>query len=193
MPEDTLNPVEVNESGKAQAPAIQKIDKGTYSLEYVNFTRGETQALGYWTIQFNSVQAAIDRFTSLGKKGEEIVLGLLNQAAANNLRGRANSRVPVADTNEAKLALIAEKIRLGEQVLVSQAEAESFVPGSRERTVNSLWKDYEAARAEAVAAKDSGDTATYNEKKSEAMELLEQYKVARAAQEAAAEAAINSL
>lgn len=132
---------DLSENGSTNGATL--IDKGGYTLEYKNFAAGTpAEGFGYFAIQYKDVSVAVE------KLGSEAVLAALNSALTSSLRVKAKSRLP-EDTDEAVRTENTAKLRTSSGgVLLTESEAEAFVPGSREKTsVATLMREAKEAKA----------------------------------------------
>ena len=103
---------------------------------------GKLEGFAYHFCQMDSVTAAVEKY------GEEVVLNCVNNELRSGSKRRAvSSKVPKYDDENATAKAI-EELKKTAPVLFSQAEADAFVPGERERTVNVIFKEIKAARSE---------------------------------------------
>ena|SRR5690348_18289771 len=131
--ENTNQPgIPVNDNTGA---ASTKVDKGTHSVELVTFNKGEKEGFKFYLVQYNTLDAAFEKFGQGDvNKGKELVLGLVNTQLGLNLRNKASSRMPDEDNKAERDAAIKARLEKGDVLLISEAEAESYVPGTREKT-----------------------------------------------------------
>lgn len=143
-----MPPVEVNEESEVDSQNVQKIDKPYGVLELVAFgKRSAIQGFKFYQKQYASAQAAIDHVNSLGKNGQEVITGLINTAIAFATRTKASNNAPKGDSDEQTAILLKAAMDKGDVVLVSEEEAEAYIPGTREKTAtNSLWRAHLDAR-----------------------------------------------
>lgn len=105
------------------------VTKDGYVLEKKHFQAG-TPAEGFyfWQPKYTNLDVAVKKF------GPELVLGLLNTSIANNLRIKAKSELSDADdAAKAKEFNDQLKAKTGGELL-SQTDAEAYIPGQREKT-----------------------------------------------------------
>lgn len=163
---------------KPAAPTKVVEDRGGYSLELTSFTEGNNKGFKFWNIEFKTLDDAIKHFTAKnnkGEKGESIILALVNSAMSFRMRSQANNRliapndkgVGGMDPKEKLERLNAGGDRL---IILSQEDAETYVPGQRElESISGLIK------AKINAAKQIKDAKSKNNGKL-VLELLGKYK-----------------
>lgn len=146
---DTLNPVEINE---AEDEVANKIEKPYGVLELVSFG-AKTLLAGFSFYQrtYKSLDAAVEHVNSLGKNGQEVILALVNTALSAASRTKATASAPTdAEGDKAKTAqLRAEALAKGDgsNILISEEEAEKYIPGTRERyALGYFQRKYQEAR-----------------------------------------------
>jgi hypothetical protein len=141
-----MDPVAVTsadlENSTSNSPALQ--DRGGYTIEYKHFAKGTpAEGFGYNTIQYTSIDAAKE------KLGEKEVLAALNSALTSSLRVKAKSKLPENENEEERKTATAKMLADTGGVLLTEEEATSFVPGSREitspATLQRLAKEASAA------------------------------------------------
>lgn len=149
MPDETLNPVDVNEEETEQT---QKIDKPYGAIELVTFgNKSKLKGFQFYQKQYKTTQSAIDHVNSLGKNGEEVICGLINSAISFATRTKASNSAPEAEKEQDTPALRETKLAKGgaEIILVTEEEAEKYVPGTRERyALGYFQREYLKARKE---------------------------------------------
>lgn len=147
MPEDTntLNPETVSAAdlqagtgpaaatstgnGGGEEASSRLIDKGGYTLEYKEFAKDSAAGgFGYFTRQFKTVAAAVEAY------GEEKVLAVLNPAITGALRIKAKSSLPDLENAEENKKATEKLLASTGGVLLTEQEAEEFVPGTRGKT-----------------------------------------------------------
>lgn len=134
-----MAPVEVNNNTNANTE-----DKGNYLLERIDFTKGDKAGFHFFTVEYKDLGFATEKLGKGDKAaGEKIVLGLLNQQISLSLRNRAGARMPDVERPDGmaddvyegnRLAKVQAEIAAGNTCLVTSDEAESYVPGTREKT-----------------------------------------------------------
>lgn len=162
------NPIEVK--GDANT-----INKNTYVLKHQAFS-GSKAGFGFWYIQYLSFAFLLAKLNdekpdpstfvvTPNKKGEDVMLGLANAQIFAAIRNRATSRFGTPDTTEIKdaegkvidekstdaqkaafLASIKDRLSKGDNILGTQQEAEDFIPGTREKSLATLMKEYSDAK-----------------------------------------------
>lgn len=141
-----------NESAESEK-SEQKIDKGTHVLNLEAFKEGRAAGFFFYDIEFKTPEAAVSHFTRNEKDGNDIVVGLINQAIAFNMRIKAKNKLPDEDTELARLKSV------GEVLLINEADAEAYMPGERDVTsMSGLQKEIKAlqkVRNEAIAKNDT--------------------------------------
>jgi hypothetical protein len=143
---NTLTPVEVNEDDTEQG---QKIDKPYGTLELITFGGKNTKLKGFqfWQKQYKTVSDAVNHISSLGKNGEEVAVGLINSAIAFSTRNKASNGAPAGTTDQETADIRKGLLERGEVVLISEEDAEKYIPGSRERYgLGYFTREYMAAR-----------------------------------------------
>lgn len=148
------------------APSNPKLDKENYVLELKEFSEGNNKGFRFWDISFKSLKAAVDHFTTnsvKGEKGEDVILTLVNSAMAFRLRSQATGRLaPPNDKGQGGMSNTEKLARLnagGEQlVIISEREAETYVPGQREvESISGLLKAKQAVAKQITTAKAQGN------------------------------------
>jgi hypothetical protein len=165
MESTTMETTQVNESAAVtngsdsnSETTVERLDKGPYFIEKETFSRGIGKGLCFYSKQYKSVQDAISHLSATGKNGEEIVLALVNQQISSAMRTRATSKFPQDAKPELKKASVQAWIAAGETILVTEQEAETYIPGTREKTsIPGLWKDYNSLKEAFNKAKAAGD------------------------------------
>lgn len=172
--------IAVAEPQETTVSSRPSLDKGDFTVEYEEFSRGLTKGFGFYYKQYKEVDKAIAHLDSLNKdsktNGEQIVLALLNSAIKNANRGKANSRLPVQDEADKDGSLrkaAIESLRVnGKTTLIDETEAEQYVPGTREKTsIPALWKEYNNLKDEYQKLKAAGHLEDAEATKAEAKEV----------------------
>jgi hypothetical protein len=135
-----------------------KIDKGGYVLEQESFS-GEKYGFKFFIVQFKRVADA------LAKYSEDVVLRLINSKLAASMRVDAGSQLPKYEKPEQQKVEWA-KIKLTNPLLITEADAESYIPGERELS-------YDGYINSAKRAAKDGDKAEAMRLLKKAQELLE--------------------
>lgn len=121
------------------------IDKGGYTLELKGFDKAtEAGPFSYYTVQYTAVEKAVE------KLGKDAVLAALNSALTSSLRVKAKSQLPEkveGETPEARKAKVDSFLTSNGPILLSEQDAENFIPGTREKkdTVASLQREAKEA------------------------------------------------
>jgi hypothetical protein len=124
------NAVDVNE----QEEVATMLDKPYGKLELVNFGKNsKLVGFSFWQKVYKSSTDAINHISSLGKNGEEVVTALINAAISAATRTKATMSAPEGDDDAATKVLLAAALTEGKTVLLTEEEAEKYIPGSRER------------------------------------------------------------
>lgn len=132
------------------------VDKGTHKLELVEFTKGDKEGFSFYKVEYKSLDYIKDTlFKGDKEKADAYFLGTVNRQIDMALRNRANARWPGNDefavvaggptVEEQKNKAILEAKTSGATLLVTADEAESYVPGTREKTsIPALYKELKA-------------------------------------------------
>jgi hypothetical protein len=149
MPDtDTLNPVEINED--AEDEVQNKIEKPYGVLELVSFgSKTLLAGFSFYQRTYKSLALAVEHVNSLGKNGEEVVLALVNTAlsAASRTKATASAPTDAEGDKEKTKQLRAAALEKGENILISEEEAEKYIPGTRERyALGYFQREYLKAR-----------------------------------------------
>lgn len=137
-----------NEAVEASTETQEKVvsvKRGNVTLELDGITEGSFAGFKFWRPKFESLDDAVEHFTSIsqnGKPGDDTILGLLNSALGARHRSLANSKLTIPAKikgNKAKEdAFIAERsAKLAspneeDRILISQDDAYEYIPGERE-------------------------------------------------------------
>lgn len=145
---DTLNPVEINED--AEDEIANKIEKPYGVLELVSFgSKTLLAGFSFYQRTYKSLALAVDHVNSLGKNGEEVILALVNTAlsAASRTKATASAPTDAEGDKEKTKQLRAESLAKGECILITEDEAEKYIPGTRERyALGYFQRKYQEAR-----------------------------------------------
>jgi hypothetical protein len=151
------------------------VAKPNYTLELNKFSDGANKGFQFWNLQFKDLNSAIEHFTTKnnkGEKGENLILALVNSAMSFRLRAQATSRLqPPNDKNQGGMDPKEKLTRLNEGgdklVIISQEEAEAYVPGQR---------DVESYKAKIATGKQIQDAKAKGADKDTLKELIKKYK-----------------
>lgn len=155
----SMTPIEVtpaNLNSASTQPTL--IDKGDYTLEYKTFEKGSSaDGFGFFSPAYKSLDAAKNKI------GEGPLLALVNSALSQGVRTKAKFRLPELDEPDASnpdkaaaLKAVQDKQKRETEalltetkgVLLTELEAENFVPGLRGATSpQGLIKEAKAALA----------------------------------------------
>lgn len=162
-----------------ETPTVTLVDKGDIVLKLEAIDEGKFKGFQFNVPAAKSLDGAIRHFTTQsqdGKDGEEIVLGLVNAALAARMRSRANSKLTPPQKIDGQALSLAQKesfvkerlewLGTEKQVLVSEEDAFTYVPGEREvdsisglqRQATELTKLVTKLAGEIKAARVSGNT-----------------------------------
>ncbi len=183
----------VNETAPATAETPnQKIVKQGYVLEQEHFSRGDSKGFSFWSKSYDSWEAMVGHLAEIKRctveDAAKIGIGLINTQISSAMRAKATSKLPMAEdgNKDATKALREKTIAAGETLLVTPTEAESYVPGTREKTsIPALWKELSELKALCIEAKKEGRLEDYESFKAEAIELNAKIQELMAAQELA--------
>ena len=147
---------------------IARLDKDGMLLELLEIKDGVNKGFKFWSKTYKTLQDAIAHFTKLsagGKPGEKLVLALVNAALDFRMRSRATAKL----TKSGKDVTVADKAAFAEEkkkwlkdpeasVVISQEDAENYVPGEREVSALSGLLRLKTELIKAIkAAKDAGN------------------------------------
>lgn len=166
--ENTLNQsVDVNEEDEGQVTT--KVEKPYGTLELVTFgDRSKMKGFQFWQRQYKTTQDAINHVNSLGKNGEEIIVGLINNAISFATRTKAANGAPQGETKQQTLDLLKGALERNEILLITEEEAEKYVPGTRERYgLGYFQRQYWEARKKFAADKSPENRAAFLKAKEE--------------------------
>ena len=147
---DTMTPVAPVTLAEDTTPT--KVDKGTYFLEKQSMNPNKLVddnkkrvTFDFWFRQFKTIAAAIAAL------GEDTSVACINKFINTQARLKAYNALPQEETSEETNSAIIELFKNGDTLLISEDEAETFVPGERaDNNPASLI-------AKANAAKKAGD------------------------------------
>lgn len=175
----TMAPVEVNAAANANT-----VNKGKYNIIREEFTKGDKKGFHFYRAEYLDLDYAAEK---VGKgdinAGKALLLGMVNNAISLNMRNRANSRMPQPEqpdgmSEEDYKALVLQetqaRIQSNQTELVSEKEAEEYIPGTREKTsLLSLQKEVQAINTQIKKLIGQGKNAEALELVSELKELKE--------------------
>jgi len=132
---DNTNTQTTDPNAVPVAGSTTVIDKPTHTIERLKFESGEAEGFEFFVVKYKTLADAVNAFGKGDQKaGEEVVLGLLNSQLRFTLRSKAKSRMPDDEDNTKRLAAIADLKAKGETILLTEIEAENYIPGTREKT-----------------------------------------------------------
>ena len=162
-----------------ETPTVTLIDKGDIVLKLEAIDEGKFKGFQFNVPSAKTLDGAIRHFTTQsqdGKDGEDVVLGLVNAALVARMRSRANSKLTPPQKIDGVVLSLAQKeafvkerlewLGTDKQVLVSEEDAFTYVPGEREvdsisglqRQVNELTKLVTKLAGEIKVVKEKGDS-----------------------------------
>ena len=151
------NAPETSSNGAAGETTVERLDKGQYFLEKETFSRGIGKGLCFYSKQYKTLADAAAHLSLTGKDGEAILLALANQQISSAMRTRATSKLPQDGDAKLRTATVQAWLAAGQTILVTETEAESYIPGTREKTsIPGLWKDYNSLKEAFNVAKAAG-------------------------------------
>lgn len=133
-------------------------DKEAFYSIKDSFNKGDNEGISFHRKKYKSLPLAEEDFTRLskkGKKGSEIILGILNSALAFRMRNKATASLITTGKHpsitENKLA----ELRENKACVISAEEAENYVPGEREvSSLNGLIKQRDITLKQLVELKE---------------------------------------
>lgn len=124
-------------------PNLQIIDKGTFILEQVKFRPGTTLAgLEYFVKQYKSsteeeAAESLKHMVTVWKPSQ--LVGLINTAVRSAQRVKAQAEI-TSEQDVVKQKAIYQRRVLQDPVLLKPEEAEAWIPGDRELTVQGMMR-----------------------------------------------------
>lgn len=147
--------VDVNEE-EGDDEVQNKVEKPYGFLELVSFgPKTQLAGFSFYQRQYKSVDDAIAHVEGLKPgKGKETILALLNNALSAASRTKATAGAPMDSTGKTPVeikektkALRASALAKGENLLITEEEAEKYIPGTRERyALTYFQRKYQEAR-----------------------------------------------
>lgn len=176
---------------------LAKVSFAQGELQLKKIDEGNNKGAQFWSKRYKNLQGAIDHFTELskgGKKGEDVVLGLINSALEFRLRAKTTASLTPSNklSKEDREKFLAEKkAKLSDPelcVIISQDDAQAYVPGERDvSAISGLMRQKNELLKAAKAAKDAGN-------KDEAkMQILKYHEVCKQIEELQAKEAADLL
>jgi hypothetical protein len=178
MSEVTQNPAVENQTTTTNAePQTQIIDKGSYILEQVRFRPGTDLAgLDYYVKQYKTddeeqAKASLEHIQTVWKSSQ--IVGILNSAIRSAQRVKAqNTILSIQDGPERKK--VYNNRLLQDSCLLKPEEAESWIPGDRELTINGLMREMAKAMKEGRFEDAQKFLAMVNEKMADQLQKAEE-------------------
>ena len=149
MSEDTT--AAANTVVEVAVPTTEKIDKGVYVLEEVKFREKTALAgLSYYVLQYKATteDEAKQSLTTILGDGSETnpgkwkasqLIGVINSAVRSAQRVKAQNQLTTLEGEEFKKEY--QRRLTQASVLLTPEEAESWVPGERELTIQGLMRE----------------------------------------------------
>ena len=128
-------------------PLDKGVDKGTYFIQKKSFT-GEKKGFSFHIVQWKNeteeeATASIEAMKA--KWGADSVVTLVNTAIASSLRTKANNALDIVQNDDSHNTRTEQGwqrlLEAGKDVLLTEADAESYIPGEREKSIAGMMKE----------------------------------------------------
>lgn len=125
---------------------IPTLDKGAYVIQKKSFT-GEKKGFSFHIVQFKNetdVEANASIEAMKTRWGADSVVTLVNTAIASSLRTKASNSLDIVQNDDSHKTRTKQNwqklLDAGKDVLLTESEAEAYVPGEREKTISGIMK-----------------------------------------------------